>query len=917
MKCMALAIPVLLVALALPAPALAAFGLQDGGNGFNASVTEEDGGPTAQAGSHPFALALHAGFSGGDVKELGLELPAGMIENPRALPRCDQAEFAAGCPEVAQVGLLEVRSGGEGRAFPLFNLAPAPGHPSQLGARPFGAPLTLTPTVRQGNGEYGITLSATNVTQFVAIEALDLTVWGVPWATGHDGQRGTCLNGLDPDAPLGQCPIDIEAQGQLARAYLTVPTDCATPMRFAVAASGWASPGAVVTASVQRQTPGGCASLPFSFGALVTPSTVLASSPAGLTIRLTTSQAGLVSPAQRVSAQPRRGVATLAEGITINPSVGAGLGACTPAQFAVESAMSAPGQGCPNPSKVGVGSVETPLVDEVLDGSLFIATPFDNPFGSPYGLYFVAKAPQRGFVVKVAGRLDADSASGRLVATFEGLPQLPYTNLKLEFREGQRAPLVSPATCGSHSNRMELRPWTDPAVSLMQATSFPIVRGFGGGPCPSGGAPFAPRAVAGSLNSSAGRSGTFYIHLTRTDAEQEITSYSTQLPPGLLGAIAGIPFCPDGAIEAAKHRSGTEELNAPGCPAASEIGHTFSGYGVGFAPAYAPGRLYLAGPYGGAPLSVVAVDPAIVGPFDLGTVVIRSAIRIDSHSAQVMIDSTASDPIPHIFAGIPLRLRDVRIHIDRPGFMRTPTNCSPFSIVSTLSGSDVPFSNPRGVSAAASVPYQASDCIGLEFAPKFALAVKGPTKRGGYPQLRATVMPRPGDANIAAASVTLPRSIFFGQEHIRAVCTGPEAEADACPAGSVIGRAKAVTPLLGEPLEGLVYLRASRNLLPDLAITLHWRGVRIVFAGRIDSHRGGIRVRFEGLPDAAVSEFQMTLFGGLKRGLLVNAEDLCRRPQTVIARFVGQSNLDRETKSSLGMRCGKGRKGALRPLRRP
>lgn len=900
-------VAVLAVVMAVGTPvARAAFGLQSGSTGFDASVSPYNGEAEVRAGSHPVAVSVHVGFSGGEPKTLKIDLPPGMIENPRALPRCGQAEFASGCPDASQVGLLAVRRAGGTRHFPLFNLAPAPGYPSELGARPFGAPLVFTPTVRQDGGRYGVSLAATDVTQVVAIEAVDLTVWGTPWASEHDGLRGACLNADDPGAPLGSCPVDTAAQGQLPRAYLTIPNDCAAPLRFAVAADSWQAPGAFATAAVERQTPTECDSLPFSFGAAATPSSAVASSPTGLTMRLTTSQAGLTAPAQRLAAQPRRAVVALAEGITINPSVGAGLGACTPAQYGAESPTSAPGEGCPNPSKIGVGSIETPLVDEVLDGSLFIAKPFDNPFNAAYGLYFVAKAPQRGFVVKVPGRLDADPASGRLVATFEGLPQLPYTNLRLEFREGQRAPLVTPAACGGYDNRIVLQSWTG-ATPPPEPTRFPIVRGVGGSACPAPGvaAPFAPKAVVGMLNSSAGFYGAFYMHLTRTDAEQEITSYSAQLPPGLLGRIAGVPFCPDAAIEAAKGRSGGEETARPSCPAASEIGHTYSGYGAGLAPAYAPGRLFLAGPYRGAPLSVVAINPAIVGPFDLGTVVVRSAIRVDPRTAQVTIDSTASDPIPHIFSGIPLRLRDIRIYIDRPQFMLNPTNCTPSTIVSTLTGTDVPFTDPRAVSAAASVPFQTSDCIGLKFAPRFSLRLRGGTRRGAYPRLRAVVTPRPGDANIASAVVTLPPSIFLEQGNIRAICTRPQSEADACPGASVIGRAVAQTPLLAEPMEGPVYLRSSSGLLPDLVTALHWQGVRIVLEGRIDSHRGGLRATFHGLPDAPVSRFTMVLFGGRKRGVVVNAEQLCRRPQRLVTRFVGQSNRGVAGKGRIGLACGK------------
>lgn len=912
----------ILTAAFAPAPARADFGFQPGASGFAATATEQGGDAATLAGSHPFALTLAVGFQGSEEpRTLSLELPPGLIENPRAVPQCSQADFQTprsspyeasrsgeSCPRASQLGTIAVETASTTRHFGLFNLAPPPGYPSRLGAAPFGAPLTFTTTVRQAGGEYGLTLTSANLTQLVRVRALEPRLWGSPWSAAHSPQRGNCLNEADPGAPHASCPVEPSEQPHGARAYLTLPSECSAPLRFAAAADSWQAPGAFATAADQGAALGSCASLGFSFGASALPSSAVGSSPTGLALRLTTSQAGLLGAAQRLASQPRRATVALPDGMTINPSVGAGLGACTPAQYAAESPTSAPGEGCPNPSKIGVLSIETPLVEEPLAGSLFIATPFQNPFGTAYALYLVARSSQRGFIVKVAGRLDADPLSGQLTATFEGLPKLPYSNLKIEFREGQRAPLVTPTACGNYASRIDLVPWADPAASLRQASSFPIARGVGGGPCPSGGAlPFAPRAVAGTLNPRAGATTSFYLHLTRTDAEQEITSYSAQLPPGLLGKIAGIPYCSDAAIEAAKGRGGLAEDAAPSCPPASQIGRTFSGYGAGLAPAYSPGRFYLAGPYHGAPLSVVAINPALVGPFDLGTIVIRSAIQVDPRSARVTIDSSASDPIPHIFAGIPLRLRDVRVFIDRPDFMVNPTSCQRTEIASTLTGSDAPFANPRSATATATVPFAAFDCSSLAFAPKLALSVKGPPRRGGYQQLKVTVTPRPGDANISSAAVTLPPSLFLAQNHIRAICTRGQSDRGACPPASIIGQARAETPLLAEPMQGPVYLRSSDNPLPDLVTVLRGAGgVRVVLECRIDSHRRGIRGRCEGLPDASVSRFTMTIFGGRKRGILVSSEELCGSKARGAARFISQNNSVETLSPKLSVKCKKG-----------
>ena len=914
----------LLALLAIAAPARAEVVLQPGAAGFDAEAVEAGGEPATAASAHPFALRFRLGLapSSEDLRDFTLQLPPGLFANPTATPRCTQARFTTprsspyeqsssgeSCPDGSQLGTITVTTPAETRTFGLFDLAPGPGRLALLGANPYGSPILFSAALRAEGGRYRLALSTSGLPQFARIEAIGLELWGEPWRSTHDDRRGNCLNEAEPQLPWASCSVT-QAEKQLhSGLFVTLPTTCNEAPSYRLLADGWGHPGsrlpdgepdpadpawagATSTAAAPLQ---GCGSLGGAIVASALPGSQLASSPTGLTVFLSGSEA-----------QTEELEVALPAGITINPSVGAGLDSCSEAQLAAETPSSAPGAGCPNASKIGQASLETPLVEGRLQGGLFIATPFANPFGSPYALYFVARSDERGLIVKVAGRLDADPKTGQLVAVFEELPQLPYSDLKIEFREGQRAPLVTPPACGSYAARIALRSWSRPELTLTSGGgSFQISRDAGGGPCPSGGAPFAPSATAGTVNSAAGAATSFYLHLTRTDVEQEITSYTTQLPPGLLGAIAGIPFCPDAAIEAARHRSGSEERAAPSCPASSQIGHTYSGYGVGLAPAYAPGSLYLAGPYHGAPLSIVAVDPAIVGPFDLGTIVVRSAIQVDPHSAQVTIDSSASDPIPHIFAGIPLRLRDIRIHVDRPGFMVNPTSCVRRQIASTLTGSDVPFADPRTATATATVPFQPFDCSSLGFQPKLSLSVKGPTRRGGYQRLRVTVVPRAGDADIASAAVTLPPSLFLAQNHIRTICSRGQSASGNCPSASMIGSAVAQTPLLSDPLVGPVYLRSSDNPLPDLVMDLRGTdGLRIVVECRVDSFRRGLRGRCENLPDAPVTRFTMTIFGG-NRSILQSAADLCREPQVGNARLVGQANLGRAFRPQLAVRCNR------------
>jgi hypothetical protein len=345
-----------------------------------------------------------------------------------------------------------------------------------------------------------------------------------------------------------------------------------------------------------------------------------------------------------------------------------------------------------------------------------------------------------------------------------------------------------------------------------------------------------------------------------------IKGLSATLPPGLTGRLAGIPYCSEGQIAAAEHQSGAAEKAGPSCPSASEVGSVNVGAGPGPDPFYAQGHAYLAGPYKGAPLSMAIVTPAVAGPFDLGTVVVRSALYVDPESAKITVKS---DPIPTILAGIPLDIRSVAVNVSRNQFTLNPTNCNPMAIGGTAFG--------QSSEAALSSPFQVGACKALGFKPKLSLNLKGATKRGKHPALRAVVTyPKGAYANIAKAAVTLPHSEFLDQSHIKTICTRVQFAADDCPAASVYGRARAITPLLDKPLEGPVYLRSSSHKLPDLVAALGGQ-IDVDLAGRIDTGKnGGIRNTFEAVPDAPVSKFVLEMQGG-KKGLLVNSENICKQ----------------------------------------
>jgi hypothetical protein len=923
------------LALALLAPAGAqAFSFLPGTEGFDARpLISEAGDPATQAGSHPASLRLSVGFEAskqagqpftqGDLRDLSFQLPGGLFENPTAVPTCTQANFhkprfsqfeesksGESCQDRSQVGTLTVKSsfgGGQTRTFGLFNLDPPPGVPSEIGANPYGAPIIFIPEIRQAGGEYGITLRTDEVSQTIDVSALTLSIWGNPWSVLHDPQRGNCLNALEPSFGWSKCSVGRPADNP-PTAYLTLPTFCDQPLSFSASATSWQEAG-TVSRSVSTKALEGCGFLSFEPKAIAQLSDPRASSPSGYEFDIDVDTHGVLDPARLSPSPIKKAVVSLPEGVTINPSVGAGLGVCTTAQYEAETPLSPPGAGCPNESKIGDFTVISPIIDQRIEGALFLAAPHENPFGSLIAIYLVAKSIDRGILVKVAGELAADQTTGRLTATFDRLPQLPYSELKLHFREGQRSPLATPAECGAISTEADLIAWRDP--NLIKHVSLPaqITAGVGGGPCPSGLPPFLPKAKGGTLNSNAGSYTPFYLHLTRTDVEQEVVSYSATFPPGLLGKVAGVPYCPEAAIEAAAQRSGVAERDNPSCPASSLIGHTYSGYGLGSVLSYAPGGLYLAGPYRGSSFSVVAIDSALVGPFDLGVVIVRSAIRIDPETTQASIDATGTDPIPHIIDGIPIHLRDIRAYIDKPEFTINPTSCEPFSVASALNGAGEVFGDQADDTlATATAPFQAFNCSALGFKPDVSLKLKGGTRRGKHPALRVVVKPRPGDANIASASVALPRSLFLEQGHIQQICTRPQFQERRCPPSSVYGHVKAYTPLLEEPMEGEAILRSSDHTLPDLVFVLSGHGIEVDLAGTIDSVKGGLRGTFPALPDAPVTKFELSLESGKHGLLVVSSKNLCKEAQLANSRFMGHANKGSVTHPQIALKCKKEKK---------
>ncbi|HXS32865.1 MAG TPA: fibronectin type III domain-containing protein [Solirubrobacterales bacterium] len=931
------------------------FGFLPGTQGFTARASADGGAPATRSGEHPYQLGFTIGlsqggefedqpgavFSDGDVRDLSIEMPPGLIVNPNALDKCTLAQFhtprassfetsrsGEGCPERSQVGTVEVKTsldGGKARRFGLFNLEPAPGVPAQLGASPFGAPIVLDVDLDANpDGSYVLSLQATGIPQSLDLHGLDFELWGTPWAASHNGERGNCLNEAEPNFPWAKCSVG-EPVTRPPAAYVTLPAACSGPLFFTATASSWQQPAQVSAQALNRTSAGAqaemsCKSLVFTPKPLGQLNDTKASSPSGYSFRLTEDLANLINPDQFTHPPVRKAIVSLPPGVSVNPSVGAGLGVCSAAQYAAESAFSPQGANCPNTSKLGDFEVKTPLFDGRFEGAIYLAAPYDNPFNTLVSVYLVARLPERGLLIKLAGRVDPDPGTGNLLASFDGLPQLPYTDLDLTFRTGQRAFLVTPPACGPATSQIEMTPWAlafspghsgaAPFAPAHAATSTQITTGIGGGPCPAGTPPFNPAVVAGGVNSNVNSYTPYFIHITRQDTEQELTSYALTLPEGITGKLAGIPFCPEAAIAAARSKSGVAEERSPSCPAASEVGHVQTGYGVGDSLTYTNGKIYLAGPYNGQPLSVVVINPATVGPFDLGVVVIRSAFSVNEHTAQLQIDKSASDRIPHILGGIPLHLRDVRIYMDRYQFTHNPSSCAAGNLISNLSGAGADFASGADDSTATQTRhFQLLNCLTLGFKPKLGIRLRGPTRRGAYPQLRATFAARgQGDTNLKEIQVSLPHSEFLAQNHIKAICTRAQFKAERCPPASVYGSATAFTPLFDEPLKGNVYLRSSANKLPDLVASLRSGAIRIVVEGSIGpTKQGGISALFKNLPDQPVDRFVMVLNGG-KRGLLTNSSNICASPPEATVKALGQTNLGASFTTVLRGQCkGKGR----------
>lgn len=886
---------VAMLAAALPAAAMA----EEHGE----IETFETSTSSTQAGGHPDVRLEMTfptfGFGNGvhDPRRISSHLPTGMIGNPHAIPTCSLVSFSQQeCPPSSQVGVAGVYVFfGLGFA-PLYNMETKPG---QAGLLAFsfqeGGTVQFIEVSSRTDSDYGLDSVSTPVFHLFSLAQLVLELWGVPADPVHDPWRfkPPVLNDCQPVLP---CAEGGASAGVAPEPFISNPTTCGVPLEASVDVEFYdrfidhkANPWPATT---------GCEQLAFNPSLTVKPTTSQGDAPSGLDADLRVPQ--IANPTTPSPSQIRGATITLPKGVSINPNAADGKAACADGETGIGTLGPAT---CPEFSKVGVLSLDSSALPGPIPGAIYLGEP--KP-GNPYRLILAADG--YGTHVKFPGSVAADPDSGRLVVSFRDLPQSPLTDFNMHFFGSERGLLATPTHCGSYPVEAEFQPW-DGALPNQSSTSFfDVQSGPGGSACPSGPRPFSPRFTAGSANPTPARHTPFRFELTRRDGDQNLAGLTLSTPPGFSATLKGIPYCPEAAIAklAGKGVTGLAELAQSSCPAASQVGTAVTGAGAGDHPLYTPGRVYLAGPYKGAPLSLATVVPAVSGPYDLGNVVVRAALDVNPTNAQV---TAVTDPLPQILDGIPLRLRSIRVELDRPGFTLNPTNCEPHATTAKVSGTE-------GATAMGSSHYQVGNCADLDFGPKLGLRLSGGLNRRGHPALHATLAAKPGEANIKQVSVALPRGELLDNAHLGTPCTRVQFNADACPAGSLLGRAEAVTPLLDQPLRGNVYLRTGTHKLPDVVADLRGQ-IDIVLVGKVDTvNKGSLRTTFEGVPDAPVTRFSLDLAGG-KKGLIQNEHSLCGKAKRAIVKMTGQNGARLESKSKLQVACGskkkkKSNKGARR-----
>ncbi|MET0602198.1 MAG: hypothetical protein ABW167_09440 [Baekduia sp.] len=850
--------------LAAAAPAQADFAITS----FGGSATDSSGHPVTQAGSHPdvttdvqFSTKMDPSGNAkvdGSLKDISIDLPAGLIADPSAVSRCTSPDLRGtgptgvdSCPADSQVGVavVTVFIGGDSpilASVPLYNMVPPKGVPGQFAFNLLSVLVYFNARVTPSGG-YVLSTDVRDASQTLALAGTKVTLWGVPGDPRHD-----------PDRPRG-------VGNRLLRPLITLPTRCSSvPLRTDARANSWEHPDVFSSASFDHDFDGnpltvdGCARLPFDPSIAIAPTHADAGAPTGLSADVTMPPS--IDPGGLAQAHLKRATVELPEGLAISPSSANGLAACSDDQVDVH------GDGavaCSDASKIGTVSIDTPLLADPLLGSVYVGTQrSDDPAsGEMFRIFVVADDPERGVRIKLPGAIRADAGTGQLTAVFDDNPQLPFTKLHLEFKDGPRAPLTNATTCGTKTASAAFAAWSGRSATAQ--SSFPVAG--------CAGASFSPKVNAGAINPVGGAASPFALSIAKPDGDAALTGLSMVLPTGLLARLKG--------------NIGTQ------------VGTATAFAGPGSSPVALPGQVYLEGAYGDAPFSLRVVVPAKAGPFDLGTVTVRQKIYVDPVTAQVTV---VSDPVPTIVKGVPVRLQRLDVSVDKPGFMINPTSCAAKALSGTLGAVD-------GQTAPINVRFQVAGCGDLALKPALALSLsgKGQTTDGGHPAVSATLTQPAGQANPKKVRVTLPLSLALDPDNSNsdALCSFVEGSKPdpTCPASSVVGRATAVTPILDQPLSGPVYFvknerkdpKSGRSIktTPKLVIPLVGEnGVKLTLTGASTVVDDQLVTTFDNVPDAPVTSFKLDINGGKKGILVVSDADICKSTQIAEQEVDGQNN---------------------------
>ena len=853
---------------------------------FTAGAVElfdADGSQAGQAASDPASFTTTLGWRsfaskvGANItaitgvahfKDVTAHLPPGLIGNPSVALTCTLQGLASEeCPPESQVGVARVYltagTATEPRPNPLYNMVAPYGVATQLGFSIYETSVLLQAHVRPG--DHGVDIVSRDTSTSAPITRVEVEVWGVPAEPRYDPYRNLCLTGTAHYGANGSlCPSSAPR-----KAFLRLPTGCAgEPLHFGADSNTYEHPGEYASISFDGPTLGGCDAVPFSPSIRITPTNSAASSPSGVDVKLSMPQSN--TPDGLQEADLKKAVVALPEGMVINPSAADGLQACTDAELNLDS--NTPAQ-CPNASKIGTVVLHTQLIPNPIEGSVYLRTQnSDDPMsGEMFRIAIELRDDSHGLDFKIPGQIQADPSTGRLTTTFDNNPQFPFEDIALKFKAGARAPLVTPSTCTPGPMQAALSPYSTPNNPVLLQSSFVLSSGPEGEPCGVQG--FAPGFQAGVESVQAGGYTPFLATFSRRDSDQSMHQISVKMPPGLLGSLVGLPLCAEA------------QANAGTCSAASEIGTVTVASGAGPNPFYVTGaKIFLTGPYEGAPFGLSAVVPAKAGPFDLGNVVVRSRIEVDPHTAQL---TASTDPLPQIVKGVPVNIRLVNVTINRPDFTYNPTNCDPMSVTGTMTA-------PDGTTAPVGNHFQVTNCGALKFQPHFMVSTPGKASRANGIALDAKLTypktPQGTEANIAKVKVALPKQLPSRLSTLQKACLAETFEANpaACPAPSRVGMASATTPVLPVPLNGPVYFVShGGEAFPDLVIVLQGYGVTVDLIGTTFISKTGITsTTFKTVPDVPVGAFQLKLPQGPYSALTANG-NLCKSklamPTTLIA----------------------------------